>query len=628
FVSIYALFTILYTAAAMLPETSPDGVCYHLGLVSRYLREHGFPRITTSLVATFPEGVEMLFLFAFAFGKHTAAGMVHWLFLLAAPIGILSCARRMGSPVAGVTGALIFYLTPVVGKAGTIAYVDIALACSTFGVFYLLVIWKDQRSDGLLAAAGLLAGFAYAAKYTGVVALVFAMSFVALYTWRTPKRAIRALFITALCALPMIAPWMAKNAVVVGNPFSPFATRLFPNPYFYLSSELAFTMVTSTVGGVAMKEFPMEAAIHGGRLQGLLGPAFLLAPLILLGLRSPFGRQLLAAAAIVGLPNLLNHGTRFLIPALPFVSLLLGWILARWSAAAALLVAMHALLAWPAIIPRYADQGVWALDRMDWKTALRLRSEPDYLRRKIDDYSIGLSIDKLVPPGEAIFSFHGMQEAYHTHPVIVDWQSAQGLRAGRAMRAALSETLRAGWIHEYRFPQTTTRTLRLLQTHESGTDNWTVAEVRLLRQGVEVPRAPGWRLRASPNPWEVQLAFDNSPVTSWNSGRAHSPGMFIEIDFGREESIDQVVVECTRDQLDMRMSLDLGGVSIAEAALRDAPPQPRLRRAAIDFLKQNGWRWMVIHDSDQGARDFSARSKQWGIAAVASDRGFTLYRLD
>ena len=74
---------MIYLAFAMAPEASPDGAGYHLGLVQRYLHEHGFVAITDNFYAAMPGGVEMLFLFAFAFGRHSAAAMVHFTFLVA-----------------------------------------------------------------------------------------------------------------------------------------------------------------------------------------------------------------------------------------------------------------------------------------------------------------------------------------------------------------------------------------------------------------------------------------------------------------------------------------------------------------------------------------------------------------
>src|SRR5579872_6590637 len=168
---VFAAFFAIYFINAMAPEMSPDGATYHLGLVSRYMRAHGFERITTDMYANFSQGVEMLFLFSFAFGRHSAAALTHFAFLATLPFAMLGYARRCGFPVAGVCGALLVFVSPVVGIDGTSAYNDVATACIVFTVFYLAQIWASDGSNrGLLAPLGLVAGFCYAAKYTAFVA--------------------------------------------------------------------------------------------------------------------------------------------------------------------------------------------------------------------------------------------------------------------------------------------------------------------------------------------------------------------------------------------------------------------------------------------------------------------------
>jgi hypothetical protein len=73
-------YTVLYFFNALAPEISPDGSTYHLGLVARYVREHGFHLLTNDLHGSFSQAVEMLFLYAFAFGRHSAAALVHFAF--------------------------------------------------------------------------------------------------------------------------------------------------------------------------------------------------------------------------------------------------------------------------------------------------------------------------------------------------------------------------------------------------------------------------------------------------------------------------------------------------------------------------------------------------------------------
>ena len=170
----FGLYVVLYLSNAMAPEASPDGAGYHLGLVARYLREHGFVRITDNLYAAMPAGVEMLFLFAFAFGRHSAAALVHFAFLVALVWQVFSYGRRSGFPVAGACAALLVFASPVVGIDGTSAYNDVAVAAIAFTLFYLLQVWDEDRTWRLAAAIGLVAGFAFAAKYTAWPAVIYA----------------------------------------------------------------------------------------------------------------------------------------------------------------------------------------------------------------------------------------------------------------------------------------------------------------------------------------------------------------------------------------------------------------------------------------------------------------------
>src|SRR5947207_14200589 len=93
------------------------------------------------MYAALSQGIEMLFLFAFAFGRHSAAALTHFAFLVTLPLAMLSYARRFGFPVAGVCAALLVFVSPVVGMDGSVAYNDVATTCIVFTAFYLAQIW-------------------------------------------------------------------------------------------------------------------------------------------------------------------------------------------------------------------------------------------------------------------------------------------------------------------------------------------------------------------------------------------------------------------------------------------------------------------------------------------------------
>ena len=228
----FAVYLVLYFANAMAPEFSYDGSRYHLGLAARYLREHGFHPITDNLCACLSQGVEMLYLFAFAFGRHSAAAMVHFTFLVALVWLMLRYARRAGFPLAGACAALLVFASPAVGVDGSSAYIDVAVAAVAFALFWLLQLWDEIRTPRLLIAVGLVAGFAYAAKYTAWLAVPYAVGFVA---WKS--RRLRDVLVVGACAAVLIAPWMLKNWLWVQNPLAPFYNAWFPNPYFTVAFE-------------------------------------------------------------------------------------------------------------------------------------------------------------------------------------------------------------------------------------------------------------------------------------------------------------------------------------------------------------------------------------------------------
>ncbi len=287
FASIFAVYGVVYFFNAMAPETSPDGVAYHLGLVTRYFRAHGFERISTSMYANISQGIEMLYLFAFAFGRHSAASLTHFAFLVTLTFSILSYARRFGFPVAGICAALLVFVSPVVGLDGSVAYNDVATAAIIFTAFYLAWIWaSDASSSAVLVPLGLVAGFAYAAKYTAFLVVPYVLAIVAAKSFRRVK----PLLVVATCAAVMIAPWMIKNAVWFHNPVSPFLNSVFPNPDIHISFEKEYAANMRHYEGLkSASEIPLELTVRGGLLGGLLGPVFLLAPLGLLAARSPAG---------------------------------------------------------------------------------------------------------------------------------------------------------------------------------------------------------------------------------------------------------------------------------------------------------------------------------------------------
>lgn len=631
---IAAAYLVLYFVNAMAPEISPDGSSYHLGLVARYLRAHGFPRITTNMYANLSQGAEMLFLFAFAFGRHSAAAMVHFAFLLALPVAMLLYARRSGFLAAGVCAALFVFASPLVGIDGISAYIDVAVAAIAFGVFYLLEIWDTERHAGLLVAIGLLAGFAYAVKYTAALAIPYALAFVAWRSWRARKPVLRPVLVVALCAAAVMSPWIVKNTVWLQNPFSPFLNAWFPNPYVHVGFEREYSRDMRHYDSIqTYGQLPWALAVDG-RLAGSFGPLFLLAPVGLLALKRRAGRHLLLGALVFGVTYFLNIGARFLIPALPFLAMAMALVFIRWKPLAIALVLAHAVFSWPPLTSLYCSGAAWRLTQIPIRAALRIEPEDVFLDANLSLYRMARLVERTTPPGATILAMTALPEAYTTRNILSQYQAASNQVLGDILWTPLLDPFSPTWMLELRFPAAAVRRIRVRQTAVSPTDQWSISELRVFNSGAELPRSPNWRLHAEPNPWEIQNAFDNTPVTRWRTWLPTDGREFVQVDFGVQETIDRVEVQCSHDQGKIRLQLDgmdsTGQWQPLAAAIAEdlAPPIPGLRRMATEELKLRGVDYLVLFRFDFGTEDLRSHAPEWGVTPVGVQGEDRLYKLN
>jgi hypothetical protein len=627
-------FAALYFLNAIGPEWSQSGATGSLVLVARYARDHGLSRLPNNLLGGFPQGLEMLYLFAYSVGKHPAAALVHCAYLLALPLLILAYARRAGFIGVGVFGALLTFASPVVGIDGSTASKAVALAAILFSLFHLLQIWDRERRAALLVPIGLLAGFAGAVAYRGFLGVAFALGFVGYRLLRARQSATRALAIVCACAALTGAPWIVRTWMVTGDPVSPFLSGVFSSPTVnqpvvkeYLREAMDYPAVESIF------EILWEATVRGETLGGLIGPVFLLAPLALLALRKREGKQLLLAAAVFAIPFAADIGTRSLIPSLPFLALSLGLAFeGPVLFLAPVLLFAHLVLSYPAVAAKYCSWGAPRIKSVSTSVALHIRPDSQVLSGRLSDYALIAQLDSLTAPGSKVFSMRPVPEAYTSREVLVWNRGALNLRLMDGLRTAMTPEARPTLQKRFRFPAARLRAVRVVQW-ATGPGEWIVHEVRLFLQERELPRAFQWKLRASSNPWDVQLAFDNSPVTFWRSIEDLRPDMSLEVELDRAVELDSVVLETSPAQTSARLSLEGladGDVwkAVAESSEDTDVIRPTgLRRMAIREFKAQGIEYILVADSDFFARDFRDKPDLWGVTELAQVKDLRLYKL-
>lgn len=605
------LFYLIY---ALAPPTAPDAIGYHLGLAGEWLRTGTLARRAVGFYDVLPHGVETLYMGAAAVGGLTAATLVHFGFLLATLPLIVAIGERLGFD--GRPAALLYLATPVVAMTGTSAYVDAALVFYMTATFRLLL-------DGRLRAAGLTAGFCYAVKMSAGPAVAA----VGLYLL------VRRCWGGIALAAVMIAPWLGYAWWLSGNPVAPMLARVFPGPAFYPADVTAWTGYVRSYA--PWREQWWEVTLGGARDQGLLGPVFLLAPLALWApLRGRARGWLLTAGAIGGAGWLLNMGTRFLMPAVPFVALAMTAVLPRPAAWA--LAAAQVVLCFPAVLERYVPSDSWHLPAAwPWRAALRIEPAAEYLARANPEYLLAAMVNRHVHAGERVLDFGEVPRGYvRGAEMLASWQYTPARRAVVALTRAHTDERNPLYVLRSRWPRRRLRSLRFELTGAAA-DPWSIQEIRLRRDGQAVFPSRAWELAAQPNPWEAPLVFDRNEASGWQTWEPRAAGMYFEVEGSLDADGVELVTAANEQQPELRISGtdEQGGRVELPALERVAIAAPlNLRRAAMRYVYREGFRWLVVHrtqpDHGRIGKALVEEAIDWGLEPVEEVNGVALMRID
>jgi hypothetical protein len=300
----------------------------------------------------------------------------------------------------------------------------------------------------------------------------------------------------------------------------------------------------------------------------------------------------------------------------------------------AALMLIHAAASWPPILNHYVNPNCWRLKLFPYEAALRITPPEDFLRKNSQGYSAAQMIDQKVPGNEPVFSMDGIPDSYTRHPILLYYESASN--------ETLADTINMGWnpaeqpilSRVFSFPGRKARRMRVLQTAQGVYPHqWNVYELRFFYHGAELARKLDWRLQAWPNPWEVQLAFDNSLATRWRSGETVSPGMYLDVDFGREEPVDEVRLvvsgdsELTRLQLESASSTGTWDKIAENPTVMQHDVPKGIRRMATYELHARGIHYLLVADKSNGAEDFAEDPEAWGLKLIGHTEGERLYQI-
>ncbi|MEJ5369717.1 MAG: discoidin domain-containing protein [Bryobacteraceae bacterium] len=623
-ISVPLAYGFYYLIHALAPEIQPDAAGYHLGLVAEWARHYKMPA-RIGFYELIPLGMETLFYPAFLIGGHSAAKLVHFAcFLMSVPL-ISWIGEKCGlNSTASFCAAGLYFLTPVAAISGACAYNDAAAAFYPLAASAALL--HARETPGAAFHGGLAAGFAYAVKMPGAIAAAAAL------LWAFFRAGRRAALLCAAAAALCAGPWLARNAILTGNPFAPLGNRIFPNDHFHAETERLLAKQLATYESVTPPRALRALAWDGTELQGLVGPALLVLPASFLAVRHPGGRLLLAAALVLWLPWTRNIGARFLLPSLPFFFLALSF--PAGARGMKVLLLLQAVLVSPWALDLYTGPHAWRLRDFPLRAALRVEPEPEYLSRRLYEYPFAQEASRLAN-GERILDLYGLPFAYMRTVPLGPLPSAEfdnaaiflTVAAGRPERVA---TLRAA------LPPRFYRAVRI-RLEKDWPGAWSIHDVFLEFRGRRFRPSRHWSLAANPNPGDARYAIDGNPATRWFTWEEGRAGAWWQVEFTRPLPLDAVglrtldaqplpPVTLLVERLDGRVE------DFTSQWKRVGIAQRQWRREATAYLYRTGLRWIAVplHGDGYGRvarslRDFPA---SWGVRLMHSGQGLALFRIE
>lgn len=633
FALLFLPFLAVYILYALHPEVSADGSYYHNGFLNQYAIAHRIIPFIDNFYASLSEGSEIQAMPGFLIGRHCVPGIVQLVYLLSATALIVRFGSRIVSSRMGWTAGFLFFATPAVGYVSTQALNDMAVSAVVFGTFYGLYRWWESREDRWLLPIGLLAGFAYATKYS---AFLTAVAFVAVMAWRWYRhRDLSWKWAAGGClgVAVMVLPYLLRNWLWYDNPVAPFYNAWFPNPNFSSWVEVDYRANQRTYGWLkSFWDVPWDVAVGGRNLQGIIGPIVFLLPLGILALRRPVARVLLLAGCICLLTYPENVGARFLIPALPFFLLLLAMVAVRWREALGAILAMQAILCWPAIVRTYTQPNALILAPIPTMAQVtRAIPEEETLAYRLNTYYAARWLDQNVQPGERVFAYNVYVEAYSSVQACVAHTSTHCFKLANVFASAIDSGERPNREWDFRFRRRSLKALRLLQTG-IGRDRWNLREIQFYRGDTPIPLPAGTRLEASRNAEDLPYLFDGNLVTGWSPWEFIAPGQYVAMHFPEAIEIDRVEVRSTAAQSSAHVVLEMTGESgelqqSQQARVIGNIPVPDLRKAAMAELYRRGYHYLFAMHYEGYVEAMERDPAGWNVETAAWGNDWRIFRI-
>jgi hypothetical protein len=222
----WLLVAILLVAPQLIKLLYPprhwDDIMYHLPHARDIVIHHGLYLNPYVRYPLFPQNIEILYAFLLLFYDDISTHLIHASCAVITAMGVYSLGTLTSSRKAGVIGAIIFLLNPLVQILMKTAYIDLGLTMFVFLGFYCISLWINTKKINWLYLAGFATGMAAGTKYTALIYVLLYAVWIA-YEGRNIRHVI-----TFICLVIVFgSPWYIRNYILSGNPVFPFGEGLF-----------------------------------------------------------------------------------------------------------------------------------------------------------------------------------------------------------------------------------------------------------------------------------------------------------------------------------------------------------------------------------------------------------------
>lgn len=246
---LFLLSAVVNLIGALGPELGFDALWYHLTIPKIYLEQERIFYIPGGLFyySAMPKLMEMLYLTTLTLSKFgILAKLIHFSFGILCAISLYQLSRKFLNKKLSLFTTILFYTSLIVGWESITAYVDLGRTFFEILALKLFLDWGEERNKGnkekggniKLYESAIMLGLAVSTKLIALVSLpIFLFLVLYLYRFRL-KAGTTKVFLFAAVTFLTVAPWMYFSYRYTGNLIYPIFSGILDSthqiPHFNL----------------------------------------------------------------------------------------------------------------------------------------------------------------------------------------------------------------------------------------------------------------------------------------------------------------------------------------------------------------------------------------------------------